>query len=100
MLPACGRSSPVTHFRKHRLADPAPADDDGGEGLLDVDREILQDGSAGKREADASRPDHRVLQPNTESMTPYTVSMTRTQMRLMTMDFVVVWPSSMAPPWK
>lgn len=44
--------------------------------------------------------DHTVLRPKIESMTPYEVSMTITTRRLMTIDFVVVRPSSTAPPLK
>ena len=37
---------------------------------IDVDRDIFQHRPAGESEADTARPDHMVLQPKTESMTP------------------------------
>ena len=51
------------HFRSTDFPIPLPADDDRGDGLLDVEGEALQDGPSGKGKGDVADADQTALQP-------------------------------------
>ena len=70
MLPACGFEQARDAFQEHGLSDPARADDDGGEGLLDCQAQVPQNGPLGKGEGEVPDADQMELQPVSWSMTP------------------------------